>query len=301
MRAGHAQNPSEDYNSTLSLAVCVSMIIGNTHLLPITSIEPEQIWVQHPQIGEIPLPYDDAPDSTVGGELDVFIYTNSEGKPVGTTKQPFAKLGECACLKVSSITDAGAFLQWGIAKELLLPFAEQRRPLEAGSKESILVYLDNSNRLAATSRLDHHLPDTDDHFSAWQQVSLLVYQRTELGFKAVVDNRAIGLLYKNEIFQTIKVGQQVTGFVKRLRQDHKLDLALQPPAQDVKATLSEIILEHMTNHNGECLLTDKSAPQDIYETFQVSKKNYKRAISSLYKQRMIVIEPHRIVLAKDEI
>lgn len=299
MCAEHTQNLSEDYNSTLSLAVCVSMIIGNTHLLPITSIEPEQIWVRHPQIGEIQLPYDDAPESAVGHELQVFIYTNSHGNAVGTTKQPFARLGECACLKVSSITDAGAFLEWGIAKELLLPFAEQRRPVEVGSKESVLVYLDNSGRLAASSRLDHHLPDTDDDFNAWQQVSLLVYQRTDLGYKAVVDNRAIGLLYKDEIFQNLKIGQRVTGFVKRLRQDHKLDLALQPPSQDVKASLSEIILEHMANHHGECLLTDKSEPQDIYDTFQVSKKNYKRALSSLYKQRLIVIEPDRIVLAKD--
>jgi len=300
MHAEHAQYLSEDYNSTLSLAVCVSMIIGNTHLLPITSIEPEQIWVRHPQIGEVPLPYDDAPGSHVGQELNVFIYTDARANPVGTTAQPLAKLAECASLKVTSITDAGAFLHWGIAKELLLPFAEQRRPLEVGSKESILVYLDNSGRLAATSRLDHHLPDTDENFSAWQQVSLLVYQRTDLGFKAVVDNRAIGLLYNDEIFQTIKIGQQVTGFVKRLRQDHKLDLALQPPAQDVKATLSDIILEYMANHNGECLLTDKSEPQAIYNTFQVSKKNYKRALSSLYKQRLIVIEPNRIVLTKDE-
>ncbi len=276
------------------------MIIGNTHSLPITSVEPEQIWVSHHQIGEIPLPYDDAPDSKVGHELNVFIYTDSLGKPVGTTKQPLAQLGQCACLKVSSITDAGAFLDWGIAKELLLPFAEQRRPLEEGSKETVLVYLDNSGRLAASSRLDHHLPDTDDDFNAWQSVSLLIYQRTDLGFKAVVDDRAIGLLYKDEIFQNIKVGQQVTGFVKRLRQDHKLDLALQPPAQDVKETLSETILEHMAKHNGECKLTDKSDPQDIYNTFQVSKKNFKRALSNLYKQRLILIEADRISLVKDE-
>jgi len=276
------------------------MIIGYSHLLPVSAVEPEQIWVRHHQIGEISLPYDDAPDSKVGHELYVFIYTDTDGNPVGTTKQPVAKLGQCACLKVSSITNAGAFLDWGIAKELLLPFAEQRRPLEEGSKESILVYLDNSGRLAASSRLDHHLPDTDDNFSAWQQVSLLVYQRTDLGFKAVVDNRAIGLLYKDEIFQTIKIGQTLTGYVKRLREDHKLDLALQPPAQDVKETLSKIIIEHMENHNGECLLTDKSDPQDIYNTFQVSKKNFKRAISSLYKQRLIVIEADRLTLANNE-
>lgn len=275
------------------------MIIGNTHQLHVSRAGSDTLWLTPPQnsdAGEIPLPLSDAPHAQSGDEVTVFLYNDSDGNPIATTTMPLAKLGECASLKVRAVNELGAFLDWGIDKDLFLPFSEQRRPVQEGAKECILVFVDNTGRLAATSRLDHHLQESDEGFTAWQQVSLLIYQRTDLGFKAVVDNHAIGLLYKDEIFSDIKVGQQVTGFIKRLRQDHRIDLALQPPSDAVKRELADVIVRYMQEHDGTSLITDKSAPEIIYETFGVSKKNYKRALSALYKQRRINIETDRVVL-----
>lgn len=272
------------------------MIIGQTHDLCVSRTDPDTIWLDHPDAGDIPLPFNEAPKSLSGDSLRVFIYADSSAKPVATIKVPAALPGECACLKVRSVTELGAFLEWGIAKDLFLPFNEQRRPVQEGSFECVLVYLDNSGRLAATSRLDKHLPDDDDGFEAWQPVSLLVYQRTDLGFKAVIDNRAIGLLYKDEVFTSVKVGERVNGFVKRLRTDHRIDLALQPPSDQVKDNISDDILQYLNKHHGVSMLTDKSPPEVIYDTFGVSKKNFKRALSSLYKRRIINIESDRVVL-----
>jgi len=274
------------------------MIIGQTHRLRVARTDPDTIWLEHADAGEIPMPFDDAPQCKVDEILSVFIYADNRSQPVATTKTPVVMPGNCACLKVRSVTDLGAFLEWGIAKDLFLPFNEQRRPVQEGAKECVLVYIDNSGRLAASSRLDKHLAQNDKDFKAWQAVSLLIYQRTDLGFKAVVDNRAIGLLYKDEIFQKVKPGQSINGFIKRLRADKRIDLALQPPSEQVKDTLGDDILQYLNTHHGVCTLTDKSPPEQIYDTFGVSKKNFKRALSSLYKRRIISIEPDRIVLVK---
>ena len=273
------------------------MIIGHSVKLHVSSIDFDSVWLQRESGSDIPLPVAEAPNAVVGEDIAVFVYTNASGEPVATTASPKACIGECATLKVKSVTSAGAFLDWGIGKDLLLPYNEQRRPVEEGASESVLVYLDNSGRLAATSRLDHHLGNTDKGFKAWQAVDLLVFQRTDLGFKAVVDNRAVGLLYKDEIFQSLKTGQRVTGYVKRLREDSRLDLALQPPAKVLKTTLSGQVMEYLNQHDGVSTLTDRSPPEAIYAEFGVSKKNYKRALSALYKQRKIIIHDDRVELA----
>ncbi len=283
------------------------MIIGYTHHLRVSRTDPDTIWLAHPNVGDdtgvddkaIPLPFDEAMHAQVGDQLKVFVYSDTQANPVATTKIPVITLGQCACLKVRSSTELGAFLEWGIDKDLLLPFNEQRRPVQEGNKESVLVYLDNSGRLAASSRLDKHLNETDDGFAAWQKVSLLIFQRTDLGFKAVVDDRAIGLLYNDEIFSPIRVGQTTAGYIKRLRQDHRIDLALQPPSDQIKAELTDIIMQYMEAHDGVSMLTDKSDPEAIYAQFGVSKKNFKRALSALYKQRRIVIEDNHVRLTSN--
>lgn len=272
------------------------MIIGHSVKLRVSSTDFDFVWLQQPNGSDIPLPVAEAPRAKPGDELLAFVYTDAEAKPVATVTRPAAHLGECANLKVKSITQAGAFLDWGIAKDLLLPYNEQRRPLQRGQKETVLVYLDNSGRLAATSRLDHHLGNDNTGFTAWQAVTLLVFQRTDLGFKAVVDNRSVGLLYKDEIFQHLNTGQQVTGYVKRLRDDKKLDLALQPPATTLNNELSDRVIEHLQKQQGVSSLTDKSPPEAIYAEFGVSKKNFKRALSNLYKQRRINILGDRVEL-----
>jgi len=278
------------------------MIIGNSHQLTVSRTDPDTIWLDvssvDPLIAEIPLSFDEAPNARAGDQLSVFVYSDTEANPVATVQMPLAKLGECACLNVRATTEHGAFLEWGIKKDLFLPFNEQRRPVHEGLKESVLIYLDNSGRLAASSQLDKHLSETDEGFAAWQKVSILIYQRTDLGFKAVIDHRAIGLLYKDEIFSNVKVGQTTTGFIKRLRADRRIDLALQPTNDRLKAELTDVIIDYIKAHDGVSLITDKSAPDDIYATFGVSKKNFKRALSALYKQRRVLIEDDRVLLAK---
>lgn len=277
------------------------MIIGSSHHFPVSRADPDTLWLDASGSGsgitEIPLPIEDAPRARPGDQLHVFIYTDAHANPVATMQMPVAQLGECACMNVRATTEHGAFLEWGICKDLFLPFNEQRRPVHEGLKECVLVYLDNSGRLAASSQLDKHLSETDEGFEAWQKVSILIYQRTELGFKAVIEHRAIGLLYKDEIFSDVKVGQTTTGYIKRLRKDHRIDLALQPTNNQLKADLTDEIIQYIKDHDGVSLITDKSAPDDIYNTFGVSKKNFKRALSTLYKQRRIVIEADRVILA----
>ena len=216
--------------------------------------------------------------------------------PSRPTRRPHATLGRCASLAVVALSDAGAFLDWGLAKNLLLPFAEQRRPLEVGQRECVQVYLDNSGRLAASARLDHRLSETPDGFAPWQAVALLVCQRTDLGFKAVVDDRAIGLLYRDEIFGDVRVGDRTRGYVKRPRADGRLDLALQPPARALAGDLAARIVAHLEAHGGSTALTDKASPEAIGEAFGVSKKNYKRALGNLYRERRVRLDPDRVVL-----
>ena len=272
------------------------MHIGYSYDLQVTDLNRESIILDARTLGLIALPVAEANSAQIGDTLNVFIYSDVEGTPVATCKQPLARRGQCASLKVVDITNAGAFMDWGLDKNLLMPFAEQRRPVEIGRYESVLVYLDNSGRLAASSRLDHHLPETVDDFRPWQSVSLLIYQRTDLGLKAVVDNRALGLLYKDEIFQSIRVGELHMGYIKRLRHDGRIDLSLQPPSKQLQPDLTDNIISYLQQNDGVCDLSDKSTPEAIQAIFKVSKKNFKKALSTLYRERKIVIEQDRIVL-----
>lgn len=272
------------------------MQIGYTYGTKVIERQHNVLYLDGSELGRLPLPAKEAGSADVGDILDIFIYTDASGQPLATTRKPLVQRDQCASLKVMDVTNAGAFLDWGLDKNLLLPFAEQRRPLEAGRYESVLVYVDNSGRLAASSRLDHHLPETVSDYRPWQAVSLLIYQRTDLGLKAVVDNRAIGLLYKDEIFKAVRVGESHSGFVKRLRHDGRIDLALQPPSKQLQPDLTEDIMAFLNTNNGVCMLSDKSSPEAIQAAFQVSKKNFKKALSTLYKQRRIVIETDRITL-----
>jgi len=276
------------------------MQIGYTSTFIVLERHQNSLTLDGGQLGPLPLPAKEAGAAQAGDSIDAFIYTDSQGKPLATTRKPFAERDQCASLKVMDVTNAGAFLDWGLEKNLLLPFAEQRRPAEVGRFESILVYLDNSGRLAASSRLDHHLPETSTDYRPWQPVSLLIYQRTDLGLKAVVDNRALGLLYKDEIFRQVRVGETHSGFIKRLRHDGRIDLALQPPSKQLQPDLTEDIVAYLKAHDGVCALSDKSSPEAIQATFQVSKKNFKKALSTLYKQRRIVIEEEQITLVNPE-
>jgi predicted RNA-binding protein (virulence factor B family) len=233
-----------------------------------------------------------------GDQVEVFIYLDSEGNLAATTEKPLAEMGAVALLEVVDVNQTGAFVDWGLPKDLFIPFAEQQHALRKGQRTLVKVYLDNQNRIAGSTRIDHWIKDDASDFTVGEQVSLVIADRTEMGFKAVVNYRCWGLLYSNELFQTIRKGQVIDGYIKQIRPDNKIDLTLNKPgfSKGKIDAVTEHILRELQAQNGRLPLTDKSPPKDIYATFGVSKKVFKQAIGALYKQRRIRLDGDYISL-----
>ncbi len=272
--------------------------IGKINNLQVVKSLEHGIYLDGEELGEILMPSRYVPENCeVGNSLDVFIYLDSADLLIATTETPYVMVDECAYLKVVDVNPAGAFLDWGLPKDLLLPYGEQISPLKIGQSYTVLAYLDeNTNRIAATQKLDSHLSEEAQYFKPEQAVDLLIFGKTELGYKAVINNTHIGLIYKNEVFQTLSHGEKLKGFIKTIREDRKIDLCLQLSGKDARDDLNTRILNHLRKNDGESTLTDKSSPEDIYQCFAVSKKNYKKAIGMLYKKRLIRIEEDKITL-----
>ena len=272
--------------------------IGKINNLQVVKSLEHGIYLDGKELGEILMPSRYVPENCeVGNSLDVFIYLDSADLLIATTETPYVMVDECAYLKVVDVNPAGAFLDWGLPKDLLVPYGEQVSPLKIGQSYTVLVYLDeNTNRIAATQKLDSRLSEEAQYFKPEQAVDLLIFGKTDLGYKAIINNTHIGLIYKNEVFQTLTHGEKLKGYIKTIRPDRKIDLCLQLPGKDARDDLSSRILEHLKKNNGVSTLTDKSSPEDIYENFGVSKKNYKKAIGTLYKKRLIRIEKDKITL-----
>ena len=244
------------------------------------------------ELGELFMPrsYSSA-DYDIGDTVDVFVFYDSDGKLLATTKRPFAMVGDFALLKVVSITPVGAFLDWGLKKDLLVPFSEQKDTMAEGRSYIVYVYRDErTNRIVASSKVGRFLDKKPDNLQEGQGVELLICSQTELGFKAIINNSCWGVLYKNEIFQPLRKGQQVPGFIKKVRDDGKIDLCLQKPGHEKVADMSDKIMDALKTENGFISITDKSPAEIIYRMFGVSKKTYKKAIGALYKKRLIDIE-----------
>ncbi|CAG0939826.1 partial Conserved virulence factor B, partial [Candidatus Brocadiaceae bacterium] len=236
----------------------------------------------------------------VGDKLSVFVYVDSEGHLAATTTLPLIQADEVAYLKVVSVNYYGAFFDWGLPKNLLVPFSEQHHELEVGKSYLVKAFLDKQQRLVATTKLNKLLSDTDEEniFTDGQTVDLIIADKTELGVKAVVNHTHWGVLYSNEIFQPLKKGQKLTGYIKHIRDDLRIDLSLQAQGYGNKVQpLTDTILEKLKANHGSLPLGDKTPPEAIYQAFGVSKKVYKQAIGALYKQRLIIIEEHTIKLA----
>jgi len=234
----------------------------------------------------------------LGDTLEVFIYVDSEGHLAATTQIPLAQVGDVAWLKVVSVNYTGAFLDWGLAKDLLVPFSEQHHEMEVGKFYLVKVFLDEKNRIAATTKIDKWLADESVYFKAGQKVSLLIADQTELGVKAIVNNTHWGLLYKNELFQPVRKGQKLEGYIKQIREDHKIDLTLHQSGYGKVISLTDRILTKLQENNGVLMLSDKSSPEAIYNTFGVSKKVFKQAIGALYKKKLIIIDDGGIRLVR---
>jgi predicted RNA-binding protein (virulence factor B family) len=223
----------------------------------------------------------------VGDSIDVFVYIDTEGHLAATTQLPLAQVGDIAWLKVVALNYTGAFLDWGLAKDLLVPFSEQHHDMQVGQSYLVKVFLDAKNRIAATTKIEPFLSDESTDFVVGQQVGLLIADKTELGFKVIVNNSYWGLLYANEIFQPLRKGQKLDGYIKRLRDDQKIDVSLYSLGYDKVSSLTERILSHLKENHGLLTLGDKSPPEAIYAAFGVSKKAFKQATGALYKQQLI--------------
>lgn len=235
----------------------------------------------------------------IGDELDVFIYLDSDDCIIATTLTPKATVGECAFLEVKEVNQVGAFLDWGLPKDLLVPYSEQHKPMEAGRSYVVCIYLDeHTGRITASSRLNRHLEERASGFRAQQPVDLIICGRSDMGYKAVINNSHLGLIFRDDAFRTLLYGERLKGFIKTIRDDRKIDLSLQQRARDSKEDLAEKILADLQKRGGVSFITDKSEPETIYKVFNVSKGNYKNALSLLYKQRKILIEKDKITLVE---
>ena len=232
-----------------------------------------------------------APDFTIGSKQKVFVYLDSQARKTATTLTPKIQLNEVALLKVNSVTQAGAFLDWGLEKDLFVPFREQSIAMEEGQSYIVILSIDHqTDRLFASSKLDNHLNFVECKLQSGEEVHLLVIRESDLGFVVIVNHKFEGLIYKNEIFKTIEVGDQLTGYVKKVREDKKVDISLQPIGYTNYIDPNmELIYQELKKNNGFLPFGDKSNAEAIYDRFGISKKAFKKAIGALYKERKIKI------------
>jgi hypothetical protein len=255
------------------------------------------VYLDGGEHGEILLPRRYIPENCkVDDCVRVFIYPDSEDRLIATTEKPYAMAGDFALLKVVAVNSVGAFLDWGLPKDLLVPFSEQSPIMEKGKSYIVRVYVDKSNRIAGSARLDRYLDNDTGNFHANQEVELLICNQTDIGYKAIVNGTHWGVLYYNEVFQSLKRGQKTKGYIKKVRDDNKIDLCLQKPGYEKVDDITETILGVLKEQGGFISVTDKSPPEVIYKLFGVSKKTYKKAIGAIYRKRLITIENNGIKL-----
>lgn len=253
--------------------------------------------------GEILMPTRYVPEGCKPGDkIDVFVYLDQDERPVATTLTPKAMVGEFAYLEVAWVNQYGAFLDWGLMKDLFCPFREQKMRMVKGNSYIVHIHLDKeSYRIMASAKVEHYLSEERPRYKNGQEVDILIWQKTDLGFKTIVDNKFGGLIYKDQIFKYVHTGDRMKAYIKTVRPDGKIDLMLQPMGQQQTKEFSEALYEYLKNNNGYCNLGDKSDAEEIYERFQVSKKTFKKAVGDLYKRKLITIAPQSIELNKEQI
>jgi len=257
------------------------------------------VYLDGGEAGEILLPVRYVPDPChVGDALDVFIYRDSEDRLIAITEKPYAMVGEFALLKVVDVTAMGAFLNWGLPKDLLVPFPEQKPRMEAGKSYVVRIYLDEgSDRIVASARLDDFLyRESEDEFTAGEAVSLFIANKSELGYQVVVGNTHWGLLHHSEAARPLRRGHRLDGFIRNIREDGRIDVCLHIKASEKTGDIAQIMVHALRKNDGFIPVTDKSSPNDIREHFGISKKMYKKAVGALYKKKLIAIEADGIRL-----
>jgi uncharacterized protein len=244
------------------------------------------------ELGDILLPGKYAPKRMQeGDEIEVFLYYDSEDRLIATTEDPYCEAGDFALLEVVEVNEVGAFLNWGLQKDLLVPFREQKLKMEPGSWHIVHVYIDEqTNRIAASAKVDKFLNREPAAYEPGQEVDLFIYGPCPLGFNAIIEGKHWGMLYENEVFQPLNRGEQIPAYIKQIREDGKIDLSLYPAGFEKALNSADLILRYLNMNDGFMHFTDKSPAEEIYDTFGISKKNFKMALGTLYRNRQIVLE-----------
>ncbi|MDR1936962.1 MAG: GntR family transcriptional regulator [Tannerellaceae bacterium] len=232
-----------------------------------------------------------------GDEVEVFIYHDNEGRLIATTARPLATVGEFRFMEVKSVNQTGAFLNWGIMKDLLVPFREQKMPMQEGRWYLVYVHLDHvTGRIVASARIDKYLDNVAPAYARGEEVNLLVADETEIGYKVIINNLHWGLVYLNEIFRSLEKGELLKGYIKGVREDEKIDVSLTPLGYRKVEGVAAVVLDSLKAQGGFLPVHDKSAPEEIYALFACSKKAFKQAVGALYKEGLITIEENGIRL-----
>lgn len=274
--------------------------IGKINTLEVVRETDNGFYLDGQNLGEILMPRKFITDEVRSqGWADVFVYTDSEDRLVATTETPLVKVGEFAFLNVVAVTRFGAFLDWGLPKNLLVPFREQRANMVEGRSYLVYVFLDlQTNRIAATAKIDKYLDNTPPEYKIGEEVDLLIAEETDLGFKAIINSEHWGILYKNQLYKPVKTGDRMKGYVNKVRDDEKIDLLPEKPGYEKVDAISQKILDELKQNRGFMAVTDNTSPEMIKALFGISKKNFKKAIGSLYKNRMITFNSDGIRLVK---
>ncbi len=273
--------------------------IGNYNILRIARFVDFGAYLADDDNNEVLLPSRYVPDdAAVGDEIEVFVYTDSEDRIVAVTDRPYAQVGEFAFLQVAEVNRFGAFLEWGVPKHLFVPFSEQRPRMQAEGIYPVYLYLDHiTKRVVASAKLEKFLGNVIPEYRPGDKVTALVWQHTPIGYKVIVDNLFQGMIYDNEIFAPLELEQTVTALVKAVRDDGKIDLTLGDKASARVSDLAEDIIEKLREHGGSISISDSSSPDEIKAIFHCSKKDFKKAVGKLYKERRILLEDGGIHLS----
>jgi predicted RNA-binding protein (virulence factor B family) len=251
--------------------------------------------------GEILLPARYVPyNYEIGQSIDVFVYLDNEERLIATTLKPYVQVGEFAYLQVSWVNQYGAFLDWGLMKDLFCPFREQKRKMEVGRSYIIHTHVDEESfRIMASAKVEHYLSTERPPYTPDEEVNLLVWQHTNMGYKVIIDNKYQGLVFDNQVFRELEVGDSLKGYIIQVRDDGKVDVALQKKGRQQTLDFADTLFNYMENNGGRCYLHDKSPAEEIYQRFKVSKKVFKKAVGDLYKRRLIEITDHGLFLIEN--
>ena len=266
--------------------------LGEYNLLEVVKEVDFGVYLDGSEDGEILLPTRYVPQGCKPGDvLNVFIYLDMDERLIATTLQPYVKVGEFACLEVAWVNQYGAFLDWGLMKDLFVPFREQKMKMLKGNSYVVHVHLDeDSYRIVASAKVEKYLSKDMPEYNAGDEVEILVWQKTDLGYKVIVDNKFGGMIFKNEIFTDVRIGMKMPAYIKQVRPDGKIDLELQKGGVKKVEDFADTLLEYIRGNGGSTPLNDKTEADVIYNTFGVSKKTFKKAVGDLYKKRLIVLE-----------